>query len=167
MTETTVLKTHGQIAFEAYNESRGGKTHDGKPTPPWESLGEGVQKGWETAAFAVLKGRGALKKGEMFNFSTALQMLKDGHRLARAGWNGKQMWIALTPGSIIPLAQARNEGAVNHLRREKLEYTEDSALVEHIKINGHIDMRAADGSLVVGWLASQTDLLAEDWMILG
>lgn len=28
-------------------------------------------------------------------------------------------------------------------------------------------MRAADGSMVIGWLASQTDMLAEDWMIVG
>jgi hypothetical protein len=33
-----------------------------------------------------------------------------------------------------------------------------------IEIGAHIDMKAADGSLVVGWLASQTDLLAEDWV---
>jgi hypothetical protein len=46
-------KTLGQVAFEAYNESRGGLTHDGKPTPPWESLGDGVRSGWEAAAIAV------------------------------------------------------------------------------------------------------------------
>lgn len=43
----------GQIAFEAYNISRGGKTHDGKPTPPWTELGEGVRGGWEAAGEAA------------------------------------------------------------------------------------------------------------------
>lgn len=43
----------GQIAFEAYNVNRGGKTHDGKDTPPWDRLGKGVQEGWEAAAKAV------------------------------------------------------------------------------------------------------------------
>jgi hypothetical protein len=35
-----------------------------------------------------------------------------------------------------------------------------------ITIGAHIDMRAADGSLVIGWFASQTDMLAEDWMVV-
>ncbi len=38
--------------------------------------------------------------------------------------------------------------------------------VDGIKIGAHIDMLAADGSVVVGWLASQTDMLAEDWVIV-
>jgi hypothetical protein len=29
-----------------------------------------------------------------------------------------------------------------------------------------IDMKAADGSIVIGWLASQTDMLAEDWVVV-
>ena len=37
---------------------------------------------------------------------------------------------------------------------------------ETIRIGAHLDMRAADGSLVIGWLASQTDMLAEDWSVL-
>jgi hypothetical protein len=37
---------------------------------------------------------------------------------------------------------------------------------DEIRIGSHIDMRAADGSLVIGWLASQTDVLAEDWIDL-
>ena len=51
-------KTPGQVAFEAYNESKGGLTYDGKPIPPWASLtdatGEAVRRGWEVAAHAVL-----------------------------------------------------------------------------------------------------------------
>jgi hypothetical protein len=35
-----------------------------------------------------------------------------------------------------------------------------------VKIAPHIDMKAADGTYVVGWLASQTDMLAEDWKIV-
>lgn len=52
-------KSYGQIAFEAYNESKGGLTYDGKPIPPWDTLagsdvGEAVQRAWEAAAAAVL-----------------------------------------------------------------------------------------------------------------
>jgi hypothetical protein len=35
-----------------------------------------------------------------------------------------------------------------------------------VTICPHIDMKAADGSLVIGWLASQTDMLAEDWIVV-
>lgn len=46
-------RTLGQIAFEAYSAKRGGKNHDGTPTPTWEVLGDGVREGWEAAATAV------------------------------------------------------------------------------------------------------------------
>lgn len=42
----------------------------------------------------------------------------------------------------------------------------DAEGVTSIVVGSHIDMRAADGSLVIGWLASQTDMLATDWQIV-
>jgi hypothetical protein len=46
-------KSLGQIAFEAYNEAKGGVTYDGKPIPPWEDVGDAVRSAWEAAARAV------------------------------------------------------------------------------------------------------------------
>ena len=46
-------KTIGQVAFEAYNESKGGLTYDGKPIPPWDELSgdkAAVHRAWEAAA---------------------------------------------------------------------------------------------------------------------
>ncbi len=91
------------------------------------------------------------------NFGQALEALKRGSRVQRAGWNGKGMWLALTPGSVINNDQARNGAALVHAN------VEDAST---ITIGAHIDMCAADGSLVIGWLASQTDMLAEDWSIV-
>lgn len=51
-------KTLGQIAFEAYSHERGGKNHDGTPTPPWDALGKGVQDGWWAAAAAIIVHKG-------------------------------------------------------------------------------------------------------------
>jgi len=48
-----LVKCPGQVAFEAYNENRGGRTWDGKPTPPWTDLTPGVREGWQAAALAV------------------------------------------------------------------------------------------------------------------
>ena len=92
------------------------------------------------------------------DFGTAISILKDGYKVARKGWNGKAMFIYMVKGSEPYADELRNE-ALDHVAPLKEEG-------EKVKINAHIDMRAADGSIVIGWLASQTDMLAEDWVIL-
>lgn len=120
---------------------------------------------WERVKLAT----GPLRKGERFGFGHALAAIKAGHRVAREGWNGKGMWIALTPGSVIRAENARAGAAVNLVNEQRetayvngLSYHDDSP----VHIGAHIDMRAADGSLVIGWLASQTDMLADDWTVV-
>jgi len=94
------------------------------------------------------------------NFGEAIAVLKSGGRVAREGWNGKGMWLVLTPGgTALASAVPRDYAALANIAGESPRPT-------HIVINSHIDMRAADGSLVIGWLASQTDMLAEDWKIV-
>lgn len=88
------------------------------------------------------------------DFGMALVALKRGDAVARKGWNGKGMFLTLQSGSEVVGSCMRNEPARN--------YYEDSS----VKICPHIDMKAADGSYVVGWLASQTDMLAEDWEVV-
>lgn len=89
---------------------------------------------------------------DKFNFGKAIELLKEGKKVCRAGWNGKGMFLTLQAGSIVKGTMMRNEPA-------KEFYGEGD-----VKICPHIDMKAADGSYVVGWLASQTDMLADDWM---
>lgn len=92
------------------------------------------------------------------NFSHALIALKSGYKVARTGWNGKGMFIYLVKGS---------EYLSTEMRAEAKEHViGGSSEVRPVKVNGHIDMKAADGSIVVGWLASQADLLAEDWVLV-
>jgi len=93
------------------------------------------------------------------SFGDALIMLKRGHKVARAGWNGKGMWVALTPGSRIPREYVKEGHALSHLAAEAPHQ-------DAYTLTPHIDMRAADGSMVIGWLASQTDMLAEDWVLV-
>lgn len=45
--------TPGERAFAAYRAARGGKNHDGTPTPVWAELTDGVREGWEAAAAAA------------------------------------------------------------------------------------------------------------------
>ena len=85
---------------------------------------------------------------DTFNFSTALSLVKKGKRVARRGWNGKEMFIFLVPGSTFKVNRPPLMGI----------YPEGT----EINYSPHIDMRTADGE-IVPWLASQTDLLSEDW----
>lgn len=86
-----------------------------------------------------------------FNFSRALEEIKSGKKVARAGWNGKNMFVFLVNGSTFKVNRAPLLGI----------YPEGT----EINYCPHIDMRTADGS-IVPWLASQTDLLANDWGIV-
>lgn len=83
-------------------------------------------------------------------FGHALALAKKpGTRLARQGWNGKGMFIYYVPGGSYP---AQTEAA---------RY----AFGEMVPYGPYLAMKTAQGN-VVPWLASQTDILADDWMIL-
>lgn len=87
-------------------------------------------------------------------FGEALVALKAGNRVARAGWNGKGMFLILVPGSTFPVTADRPFGkAAPELIGKTVNY------------RPHIDMFTADGEFVP-WLASQSDLLVEDWEIV-
>ena len=88
---------------------------------------------------------------EQFDFAVALLELKEGNKVARSGWNGKGMFIFLVPGSTFKVNRPPLLGI----------YSEGT----EIKYHAHVDMKTADGQ-VVPWLASQTDLLADDWMVV-
>lgn len=97
---------------------------------------------------------------KMMNFGRAIEALKSGKKVTRAGWNGKGMFIYLTSGSKVPAVSMKPETA-NYLFGEKLLECD-----EIVTINPHIDMKASDGTVVIGWFASQTDMLAEDWNVV-
>ena len=93
-------------------------------------------------------------------FGKAIEALKHGHKVARKGWNGKGMFIYLVGKQKIHMSKLRNEAAV------ALDAHGEKNKGKDVTIGAHIDMKAADGSIVVGWLASQTDMLAEDWEVV-
>lgn len=84
-------------------------------------------------------------------FSQALEHLKNGKCVARSGWNGKGMFLFLVSGSTFQV----NRAPLNQI------YDEGTWINYH----GHIDMKTADGT-IVPWVASQSDILAEDWTIV-
>jgi len=89
-------------------------------------------------------------------FGLAIEALKAGKKVSRAGWNGKGMWLVLVPGSkdvtFTPGSPYANAG------------------ITQGEILPHIDMYTTNSegrrAMLPGWLASQTDMLAEDWSIV-
>jgi hypothetical protein len=85
------------------------------------------------------------------DFSECLRLIKTGQRMKRIGWNGKGMYITYKPGypDGIPCNKAT---AVAHGFIEG----------DIITYGPYLEMYTASGR-IVPWLASQSDLLAEDW----
>lgn len=76
------------------------------------------------------------------NFGSALEILKSGSKIARTGWNGKGLWLELQR----PDAHSK-------------------MTLPYIYINYPADAQNTPGARVP-WLASQTDVLAEDWIVV-
>lgn len=89
-------------------------------------------------------------KNNNLTFGEALESLKQGNCIARKGWNGKEMYLFLSTASNNALGLQGNRNA-------KLGDTVLSCIC----------MRTAKKEIVVGWLASQTDMLSNDWFVLG
>lgn len=85
------------------------------------------------------------------DFGVALALLKAGCRVYRRGWNGKGMYLILVQGSRFTVNRPPLLGV--YPPGTEIEY------------HAHIDMKTAQG-YVVPWVASQSDLLAEDWEAL-
>jgi hypothetical protein len=95
------------------------------------------------------------------DFSEALKNLKAGKKLTRKGWNGNivsfdpNMYIWLEPSCKIPRMDAMSENLKSAFGR--------NASMEKL---GTFIMKTRDNKLMVGWLATNTDLLAEDWVVV-
>ena len=81
------------------------------------------------------------------DFGEAIKALKEGKRIARTGWNGKGMFLLYVPS-------------------EKWGIIDKIGLgIPKGNLLSWIGMKTADGKFVP-WLASQTDMLADDWIII-
>lgn len=90
----------------------------------------------------------------LMNFGQAIEAMKNGKRIMRLGWNGKGMFVVYQKGypDGIPC---------NKQTAEAYGYAEGDLF----KCRPYMQMRCADGTHQM-WLASQSDILADDWMIV-
>lgn len=95
--------------------------------------------------------KGANRECDRMTFGMAIEELKAGRKVCRKGWNGKGMFLFLVQGSTFKVNRPPLLGI----------YPEGTEINYH----AHIDMRTADGK-IVPWLATQTDMLSEDWCIV-
>jgi len=91
----------------------------------------------------------AYRPCEAMTFGLAIEAMRKGARVSRAGWNGKGQWIAMIDPAELSRLLGGHQVAGN-MEMMTLPY---------------IYIRTVSGELVP-WLASQTDMLADDWMIV-
>lgn len=109
------------------------------------------------------------------NFGEAIEALKEGKRAQRSGWNGKGMFIFMRPADELQInfmvdkvkslpqsVKDYYEQGIHDDKGNRIPELEDDV----VKFTAYLCMKAADGTIVNGWLASQTDMLAEDWTVL-
>ena len=75
--------------------------------------------------------------------------MKDGKKVCRSGWNGKGMFLYIVP--------ANTYNTVTEIAKEEFGDT--------VEYGAYIAMKTVQGN-VVPWLASQTDMLANDWEMI-
>lgn len=100
-------------------------------------------------------------------FGEALEAVKEGKLIARAGWNGKGMFVFQRPEDSLSTEMIVDR--VKSLPDSFKKYVKDYWTVSEtnmIKFNAYLCMKNADNEIVNGWIASQSDVLAEDWIII-
>lgn len=115
---------------------------------------------------------------ELMTYGEALTHVKNGELIARKGWNGEKMFVFMRPEDSLPLKVLLEAKSIPV--RVKQWYEKESYMarlpeplsfaatqsVFNIGVTAYLCLKAADNSIVNGWLASQTDMLAEDWYVL-
>lgn len=86
------------------------------------------------------------------DFGYAVKMMKEGKRVSRIGWNGKGMFLYYVPENKYPASRNEHGTMIGVFENDMVPY------------GAYIAMKTAQNN-VVPWLASQTDVLAEDWVI--
>lgn len=95
------------------------------------------------------------------SFGAAIEAAKQGNKIARAGWNGKNMFVVYMPPLKLPPYNTQEPGPrVNDRTAKFIGY--DTPL----DCQPYFAMFNAQKQWIPGWLASQSDMLSNDWLIL-
>lgn len=103
---------------------------------------------------STLYGKPTPQHLESVGFDTAILLLKRGHKLARTGWNGVGMYVVMQRGYPDGVPLNANTAQATGIREGTLT-----------RFAPYLLMRTAQGDFVP-WVASQTDLLSDDWEVI-
>lgn len=92
-------------------------------------------------------------------FGEALANAHNGKRIARLWWGGKELYVYMTMGQLIPLDMW-------DARMPSQELTELEKEKGYVNIMPHLDMMSVQGVRTIGWNPSQADMLADDWYVV-
>lgn len=95
------------------------------------------------------------------DFGQAIREMKAGHKVCRAGWNGKGMWIVIMPELSLP--SYNTQGTDRKVNDRTAKWIGKDKPLES---QAYIAMWTAQEKWQPGWLASQSDILADDWQIV-
>ena len=99
-------------------------------------------------------------KHTQLTFGQAIEYAKQGHKIARQGWNGKNMWVVYMPPLYLPPANTTEPGPrVNERTAQHIGYDQP------LDCQPYFAMYNAQKQWIPGWVASQSDMLAEDWYV--
>ena len=96
----------------------------------------------------------AYRPTDGMNFGLAIEAAKKGKKITRRGWNGKGMWVVYRTGYPEGIPCNKNTADAVGIPEGSL-----------FKVRPYLQMKCVDGSFQM-WLASQSDILADDWEIV-
>jgi hypothetical protein len=97
-------------------------------------------------------------------FGEALELCRQGRRIYRTGWNGANQFVYYQPGSRVPFCRFRVDAVKEYLVKKAGTPTPHN--MNDVTIMGHFDIMTTAGVIQCGWLATQSDMQAEDWEVL-
>ena len=148
MEQTVIQVKENPIDGTEYAAANGwtvGDKQDG-----YEVVYEGGYRSWSPKEVF----EAAYRRTDGMNFGLAIEAAKMGKRIARRGWNGKGMWVVYRTGYPDGIPANKNTADAVGIKEGEL-----------FKVRPYLQMKCADGSFQM-WLASQSDILEDDWYIV-
>jgi hypothetical protein len=110
--------------------------------------------------------------GITLSFGDAIEAAKHGKLIARQGWNGKGMFVFQRPADTLTTGFIPNVKSLPQAVKDWIDQHLDDKInrgeigLTPVKFSAYLCLKAADNTIVNGWVPSQTDILAGDWIIL-
>lgn len=158
---TTQFVNATPMTADAYKVLQGEQSNDDLKN--WDGYLVKDQDGYEQWLSKEEFAKRYRDESKNMTFGDAIECLKEGYLVARSGWNDKKMYLFMRPADTLPLEVVIRAKSLPDSFKSKVLVNPDTL---EVKFGAYICMKCADGSICNGWLASQTDMLSEDWCIV-